>query len=82
MLKLYVVYDAEGANDKPIYGVFQYKHLAEAACELLAKKWTEDLFAADPKETGLDESDRPWVEQQCLAGLAIQELNGINRIYE
>lgn len=82
MPKLYVVYDAEGANDKPIYGVFQYKNLAEAACELLAKKWTDELLAADPEETGLDETDRPWVERQCRAALAIQELDDINKIYE
>lgn len=41
MSKLYVVYDAEGANDKPIYGVFEFLNLAERACELKAKEWVD-----------------------------------------
>ncbi len=81
MAKIYVVYDLEGASDKPIYGVFQFRNLAEAACRVKAKEWANELLAADPKETGLSEEDRPWVEQQCLDAFGIQELDSINKLY-
>lgn len=82
-MALYIVYDADGVHEPPVYGVFDSKEAAEAACETIVNLIVEECFAEDPVESGLDEEiDKEWLRKDCRSSLGIQVLdNGINKIH-
>ena len=70
--KLYVLYDAEGVNADPVYGVFTSYDKAKEALDKVVKKMVEECLAVDPAESGLDpDIDRNWLEWECRNSLAI-----------
>ena len=81
-INVYIIYDYEGVNESPVYGVFTDLDEALKACKEIAKTMTEECFSTDPKESGLDrEYDEKAVYNSCLRSLAIQVLPyGINRV--
>lgn len=82
-MALYIVYDAEGVHEPPVYGVFDSKEAAEEACEAIINLIVEECLAEDPAESGLDrEIDEAWLRKDCRSLLGIQVLdNGINQIH-
>ena len=82
MNTLYVLYDAEGTSKNPIYGVFTDYDYAVQAKKDLAIKWTNEILAGDPAETGLDASDRGWLLAQCKSVIGIQAISDIDRVEE
>lgn len=79
---LYILMDAEGCNENPIYGVFTKYEYAQRAADWLVKKMVKDCLAEDPKESGIDpEYDIDWLIKDCHQNLAIQILeNGLNSV--
>ena len=79
---LYVVYDADGANELPVYGVFTSYESAVKGCDWLVEQMVKECLAEDPKESGLDaEIDKQWLIKDCRRSLAIQTISaGINKI--
>ena len=79
---LYIVYDADGVNEPPVYGVFTSYEDAVKACDWIVEQLVQECFAEDPAESGLDvETDRKWVEKDCRNSLAIQVIStGINKV--
>lgn len=74
--KLYIVYDYDGVNSTPVYGVFTSMEKAVEACKDLVEDMVCDCLAEDPKESGLDrEYDEEWLRKDCLRSLAIQVIN-------
>ncbi len=82
MNTLYVLYDAEGASSKPVYGIFTDFEFAVQAKKDLAIKWADEMLADDPTETGLDASDRDWLIKDCERIIGIQEISDIDRVEE
>ena len=82
-MTLYIVYDAEGVCEPPVFGVFNSKEAAEEACETIVNLVVEECFAEDPVESGLDrEIDKEWLRKDCRSSLGIQILDsGINKIH-
>lgn len=80
----YVVYDLE-PNDNPIFAICNSIEEAIKEQERLAQEFAEELFNADPKETGIDASDpkeRKSVINQCKDTIGIQEIEqNCNTIY-
>ena len=81
MNTLYVLYDAEGTSKNPIYGVFTDYDYAVQAKKDLAIKWTNEILAGDPAETGLDASDRGWLLAQCKSVIGIQMIEDIDKVF-
>ena len=79
---LYIVYDADGANETPVYGVFTSYESAIKGCDWLVEQMVAQCLAEDPKESGLDtELDKQWLIKDCRNSLAIQVIGaGINKI--
>lgn len=70
----YVVYDLE-PNDNPIFAVCDSLEEAVKKQECLAQEFAEELFNADPKETGIDKNDpceRQKVLNDCQNTIGIQ----------
>lgn len=82
MNTLYVLYDAEGVNSKPIYGIFTDYEFAAQAKKDLATKWADEALADDPAETGLDANDRDWLIKDCERIIGIQAISDIDRLEE
>ena len=81
MNTLYVLYDADGVSDKPIYGVFTEYDFAIQAKKDLAIKWADESLADDPVETGLDANDRDWLIQDCESAIGIQAIEDIDKVF-
>ena len=80
-INVYIIYDADGVNEPPVYGVYTNEEDAIKACEQIAKTMTEECFATNPEESGLvREYDEKHIYNECLSSLAIQVLPyGFNR---
>jgi hypothetical protein len=81
MNTLYVLYDAEGASEAPIYGVFTSYDYAEDAANELCIKWVDEALAEPAEETGLTADDRDWLIKTCRKSLAIQMIEDIDRVF-
>ena len=81
-INVYVIYDYDGVNEKPVYGVFTDLDEALKACKEIAKTITEEYFSDNPEESGLDrEYEEKAIYNDCLRSLAIQVLPyGFNRV--
>ena len=79
---IYIVYDWDGANEAPVYGVFTSYESAVKACDWLVDQMVAECLAEDPKESGLDaETDKEWLIKDCRRSLAIQTIvSGINKV--
>ena len=79
---LYIVYDADGANETPVYGVFTSYESAIKGCDWLVEQFVKKCLEIDPKESGIDpERDLEWLKKDCQKTLAIQTIGaGINKI--
>lgn len=79
---LYIVYDADGAQEPPVYGVFTSMEDAIKGCNWLVEQFVKECLETDPKESGIDlEYDLDWLRKDCQRSLAIQTLSsGINKI--
>lgn len=71
---LYIVYDADGVSESPVFGVFTSEEKAKAAMEEIVMKCVEDCLADDPKESGLTEDDREWLIRDTRRAFDIQIL--------
>jgi hypothetical protein len=80
--KLYIVYDADGVHEPPVYGVFTSLEDAIKGCDWLVEQFVKECLETDPKESGIDpEYDLDWLRKDCRNSLAIQTLSsGINKI--
>ena len=79
---IFVVYDLDGCNQPPAYGVFTTLERARSAIEALTQSAVRGLFAAPVEETGLTEDDRPRIERETRESFGIQVLkNGINGLH-
>ena len=80
--KLYILYDADGVHEAPVYGVFTSYDAAEKGANMLVEKMVKDCLAEDPKESGIDpEYDMDWLIRDCRESLAIQILeDGLNSV--
>ena len=81
MKTLYILYDAEGASTKPIYGVFTSYDYAEDAANDLCVKWANEILAEPVEETGLTENDKEWLIKDCRKSLAIHIVEDIDRVF-
>ena len=79
---LYIIYDKDGASVPPGLGVYDSLHEANLALTEIAGKMTDECLAADPSESGLDESDRVWLFAECRNSLGIQTLKLNTYIYQ
>lgn len=79
---LYIVYDADGAHEPPVYGVFTSTEDAIKGCDWLVEQFVKECLETDPKESGIDpEYDLDWLRKDCRRSLAIQIIGaGINKI--
>ena len=79
---IYIVYDIDGANEAPVYGVFTSYESAVKACDWLVERMVAQCLAEDPKESGLDvEINKEWLIKDCQRSLAIQTItSGINKV--
>ena len=77
---LYIVYDADGASEAPVYGVFTSRRRAFEAIDEIALRCVEDMLANDPKETGVTEEDRDWLIKDTKNSFAVQVLSNVNVI--
>ena len=79
---IYVVYDFDGANEAPVYGVFTSYESAVKACDWLVDRMVIQCLAKEAKESGLDvEADKEWLIKDCRRSLAIQTIAaGINKV--
>ena len=75
--KVYILIDSDVDSKRCIHGVFADSSLAIAHQRALAMKFTEECLATDPAESGLDESDRGWLYDECFNSLEIQEFEVI-----
>ena len=79
---LYVVYNTNGVESTPVYGVFTSRRKAFEAIDEIVLKCVNDMLADDPKETGLSEDDRSWLIKDTKSSFAVQVLhNGIDAIH-
>ena len=70
----YVVYDLE-PNDNPIFAICNSAEEAFGEHKRLAQEFAEELFNADPKETGINRDDPCDVEKvlnDCMNTIGIQ----------
>ena len=81
MNTLYVLYDADGVSEKPIYGVFTEYDFAIQAKKDLAIKWADESLAGDPVETGLDTNDRDWLIKDYESAIGIQAIEDIDKVF-
>ena len=79
---LYIVYDADGAHEPPVYGVFTSMEGAIKGCDWLVEQCGKECLETDPKESGIDpERDLEWLKKDCQKTLAIQTIGaGMNKI--
>ena len=79
---LYIVYDADGVHEPPVYGVFTSMEDAIKGCDWLVEQFVKECLETDPKESGIDpEYDLELLRKDCRMSLAIQTLSaGINKI--
>ena len=79
---LYIVCDADGVNEPPVYGVFTSYEYAQKAADWLVQKMVEECLAVDPKESGIDaEFDIPWLEKDIRNSLKIEPIPvGLNKV--
>ena len=79
---LYIVYDADGVHEPPVYGVFTSMENAIKGCDWLVEQFVKECLETDQKESGINpEYDLNWLRKDCQRALAIQTLNsGINKI--
>lgn len=79
---LYILMDAEGCNENPVYGVFTKYEYAQKAFDWLVKRMMDDCLAVDPKESGIDiEFDLEWLEKDIRNSLKIDPLPcGLNKL--
>ena len=70
--ELYVLYDGDGVNEGPVYGVFSSYDKALKAIEWEAVKMVNEMLRNnDPEDSGIDESDRSYLLKDCKASFAI-----------
>ena len=48
---LYIVYDADGAHEPPVYGVFTSMEDAIKGCDWLVEQFVKECLETDPKES-------------------------------
>lgn len=79
---IYIVYDADGASETPVYGVFTSYESAVKGCDWFVERMVAQCLAEDQKESGIDpELDKQWLIKDCRNSLAIQTIvSGINKI--
>ena len=79
---LYVLVDADGANENPVYGVFTKYEYAQKAADWLVKRMMDDCLAVDTEESGIDvEFDLEWLEKDIRNSLKIDPLPcGLNKL--
>ena len=82
--KLYIVYDYDGVNTTPVYGVFTSMEKAIEACKDLVEDMVCDCLAEDPRPSYQDEPERIYgmafggyeikfrVEQDILTVLSVE----------
>lgn len=79
---LYVVYDASGASEPPVLGVFDSEEAARDAITEIVMEFVEMCLAEPAEETGLTENDRLWLIKDTYKSFGIQVLeNGLNSIH-
>ena len=72
---LYVLVDADGANENPVYGVFTKYEYAQKAADWLVKRMMDDCLAVDTEESGIDvEFDLEWLDKDIRNSLKIDPL--------
>lgn len=72
----YIVYELE-QNENPVLAIYDSEEEAMKEKTRLAKEFSEELFKADPKETGIDitnPADKQMVFEDCLRTIGIQEI--------
>ena len=79
---LYILVDADGVNENPIYGVFAKYEYAQRAADWLVKRMMDDCLAVDTKESGIDvDFDLEWLEKDIRNSLKIDSLPyGLNKL--
>lgn len=79
---MYLVIDKEQINEEPIvYGLFTTEEKANEAKNHIIDLATEEVFAVDPKESGVDrEYDEHWVRKQIADTIAIVEIKEFDKI--
>lgn len=79
---LYVLVDADGVNENPVYGVFTKYEYAQKAADWLVKRMMDDCLEVDTKESGIDvEFDLEWLEKDIRNSLKIDPLPcGLNKL--
>ena len=79
---MYLVIDKEQINEEPIvYGLFTTKEKANEAKNHIVDLTTEEVFAINPKESGIDrEYDEHWVRKQITNTVAIIEIKEFDKI--
>lgn len=79
---MYLVIDKELANEEPIvYGLFTTEEKAEEAKNYIVGLTVDEVFAVDPKESGVDrEYDECWVRKQIADTIATIEIKEFDKI--
>ena len=79
---MYLVIDKELANEEPIvYGLFITEEKANETKNHIVDLTVEEVFAIDPKESGVDrEYDEHWVRKQIADTIAIIEIKEFDKI--
>ena len=79
---MYLVIDKELINEEPIvYGLFTTEEKANDTKNHIVNLTTEEVFAVDPKESGVDrEYDEKWIRKQIADTVAIVEIKEFDKI--
>jgi hypothetical protein len=79
---MYLVIDKELTNEEPIvYGLFTTEAKANETKNHIIDLAAEEVFAVDPKESGVDrEYDEHWVRKQIADTVAIVEIKEFDKI--
>ena len=76
---LYIIYDADGGSNEPVYGIYDSKEKLEKGKKELIEAWVKDVLSQDSKITGIDSSDpmdMKWLRKDIENSLNVQEFNG------
>ncbi len=78
---MYLVIDKEQINEEPIvYGLFTTEEKANEAKNHIIDLTAEEVFAVDPKESGVDrEYDEKWVRAEIDETLIIIEITELDK---
>ena len=58
-------------DEGTVVGVYSSLELAEASLKATVDKAVDDILADDPAETGVNESDRDWLIEDCYKTFTI-----------